>query len=259
MNPPTVSATKMKIYPAIDLINGQCVRLFQGQYDQVTEYPLDPLAIAERYQAGGAELLHLVDLDAARDDPAQLSLIARLAATLKIPIQTGGGIRTVQDVQARFDAGCQRVVIGSMAVTQTATFIQWLQRFGAERIVAALDVRPRDGSWYPAIRGWQEDASVELWPLLDELCEQGLRHLLCTDIQRDGALIGANQNLYQEIHQRYPTLHIQASGGVGALTELPALANSGACAVIIGKALLEEKFKLDEAITLLSHSPGCSP
>ena len=117
-------------------------------------------------------------------------------------------------------------------------------------------MRPRNGTWYPAIRGWQEDASVELWALLDELCAQGLRHLLCTDIQRDGALNGANQNLYQAIHQRYPTLQIQASGGVGSLTELPSLSSSGASAVIIGKALLEEKFSLNDAIERLSHAAG---
>lgn len=244
----------MKIYPAIDLINGQCVRLFQGQYDQVTQYQTEPLELALEYQAAGAELLHLVDLDAARGDESQLDLISKLATALDIPIQTGGGIRTVQDIQARFDAGCQRVVIGSMAVTDTEAFKSWLTRFGAERIVAALDVRFVDGRWMPAIRGWQEQALIDLMSLLDDLYNAGLRHLLCTDIQRDGALSGANQDLYQQLYERYPSLQIQASGGVGSLEELPPLARSGASAVIIGKALLEGKFELSSALQTLSAS-----
>lgn len=250
----------MKIYPAIDLIDGQVVRLFQGRYDSQTDYSSDPLSLAHDYQEQGAELLHLVDLNAARDGGnGQLGIIANLAQSLDIPVQCGGGVRSVTDIQARFEAGCQRVVVGSLAVSEPEQFCHWLGRFGAERLVAALDVRQaEDGRWLPAIKGWQEQAGVDLFQLLDEFVGAGLRHLLCTDISRDGALIGANRQLYRELCARYPQLHVQASGGVGGLDELPALANTGAAAVIVGKALLEGRFSLAQARQAASQKDEAS-
>lgn len=246
----------MKIYPAIDLIDGHCVRLYQGRYDEVTQYQHDPVELALRYQQDGAELLHVVDLNAAKDgNAAQLEVIAHLAAALSIPLQTGGGVRTVADVQARFDAGCHRVAVGSVAVSEPEVFRSWLSRFGAERMVAALDVR-RDaaGIWRPAVRGWREDSAQNLFELLDYFSQAGLRHVLCTDIARDGALNGANAQLYQELCAHFPNLHIQASGGVGNLAELSPLASTGAAAVIVGKALFEGRFALPEAIQAVQNS-----
>lgn len=247
----------MKIYPAIDLIDGRVVRLFQGRYDARTDYAETPLSLALDYQDQGAELLHVVDLNAARDGGStQLELITQLARSLKIPLQAGGGVRSVEDVQRRFDAGCQRVVVGSVAIRQPAQFCNWLQRFGAERLVVALDVRKSaSGRWLPASHGWQEEQGIDLFELLDQFSGAGLRHVLCTDISRDGALAGANRALYHQLCQRYPQLHIQASGGVGEVDELSALAATGAAAVIIGKALLEGRFTLAQALQLLTKRP----
>ncbi|GAB4191339.1 MAG: 1-(5-phosphoribosyl)-5-[(5-phosphoribosylamino) methylideneamino]imidazole-4-carboxamide isomerase [Wenzhouxiangellaceae bacterium] len=239
----------MKIYPAIDLIDGRCVRLYQGRYDRQTDYDANPADIAGAYAAAGAELLHVVDLSSARDGGnGQLSAIRDLCAALPIPVQAGGGVRGEDDLSARFEAGCQRVVVGSLAVTQTARFGDWLHRYGAERLVAALDVRgDQNGQYWPAIKGWELQAETDLYDLLDELCDYGLRHLLCTDIARDGVLGGPNQRLYSELCRRYPQLHIQASGGVGELSDLPPLRSTGVAAVIIGKALLDGRFSLVDA------------
>lgn len=250
----------MKIYPAIDLMDGQCVRLYQGRFDQRTDYPGDPLALAREYQNAGAECLHVVDLDAARDNDDgdshhQLDVITDLVRDLDIPLQTGGGVRTETDLALRFQAGCQRVVVGSLAVRNPRLFGQWLRRYGAERLVAALDVRQDEqGIWRPAVKGWQEEAAMDLLDLLEQLSGYGLRHLLCTDISRDGVLGGPNVDLYRMLAQRFPMLHVQASGGVGALSDLAPLQACGAAGVVVGKALLEGRFTLDEALNSLAGS-----
>lgn len=246
----------MKFYPAIDIFQGQCVRLYQGDYDQVTEYSLDLLQLATDYQQQNADALHLVDLDAARSgSPENLPLLKRLVEGLSIPVQTGGGVRNSDDIARRIDIGVKRVVIGSLACSEPNRFIQWMSRFGSEQLVAALDVNiDGQGTPWPYLSGWTQRADLNLWQLLDQLVPAGLRHLLVTDIGRDGTLQGSNNSLYKQILQRYPNIYLQASGGIGSLQDIQATQATGASAVICGKALLDGRFTLEQAIASLSSS-----
>ncbi len=241
----------MIIYPAIDIINGQCVRLRQGDFKQQTTYAIDPQQLAGQYADAGSDWLHVVDLDASRDgDNSNLELITRLARNLAIKVQTGGGVRTAADIEKRLAAGIARVVVGSIAVEQPQQFCSWLNQFGSEQLVAALDVRHHQGRWLPATRGWQYDSERDLFALLEQLCAAGLQHLLCTDIGRDGMLQGPNIELYRQLQQRFPDLSIQASGGVDSLANIVALKQHGISGLVIGKALLDGRFKLCDALPI---------
>jgi len=238
------------VYPAIDLRQGKCVRLQQGRFDQVTTYADDPLAVARACAAEGAAWLHVVDLDGAKDgNAAQTDLIRRIVAESGLKVQTGGGIRSEQQIQGYLDGGVARVVIGSLALTNPGLVGAWLGEFGRDRIVLALDVRPaEDGSWHVATHGWQKDSGKTLAAVVDEYGVASLRHLLCTDVARDGLLAGPNLALYQEIRSAYPGIELQASGGVASLEDLAALKATGVAGVVVGKALYERKFTLAEAL-----------
>ncbi|MBD2803091.1 1-(5-phosphoribosyl)-5-[(5-phosphoribosylamino)methylideneamino]imidazole-4-carboxamide isomerase [Xenorhabdus sp. M] len=238
------------IIPALDLIDGNVVRLHQGDYGQRRDYGNTPLSRLQQYEQEGANLLHLVDLTGAKD-PAnrQISLLKKLLAGISVPAQVGGGIRSESDVIALFEAGASRVVIGSTAITQPELVKQWFQQYGAESIVLALDVRiTSDGIKQVAISGWQENSNATLEHVIEQYLPVGLKHVLCTDISRDGTLNGSNIALYQEISQQYTQIQLQASGGIGCLADLSPLPASGAAGVIVGRALLEGKFTLPEAI-----------
>lgn len=239
----------MMIIPAIDLLAGQLVRLHQGNYQQTRHYPLSAVQQALAYQQQGAQILHLVDLTGAKDPrQRQLADLHALIKPLSIPVQIGGGIRQLSDIEQLLDLGVQRVVIGSLAILQPALVIQALHQYGAERIVLALDVRPVGADHYQvAVQGWQQDGQCSLQQALAQFIDHKLRYLLCTDISRDGTLSGTNQALYQFLKQRYPQLHLQASGGVHSLNELQNLAQQQIDDVIIGRALLENRFSLMEA------------
>jgi len=238
------------VYPAIDLRQGKCVRLQQGRFDQVTTYADDPLAVARAYAADGAAWLHVVDLDGAKDgNAAQTDLILRIAAESGLKVQTGGGIRSEKQIQAYLDGGVARVVIGSLALTNPGLVGAWLGEFGRDRIVLALDVKgAEDGSWHVATYGWQKDSGKTLAAVVDDYGAANLRHLLCTDVARDGLLAGPNLALYQEIRSAYPGLELQASGGVASLDDLAALKAAGVAGVVVGKALYEKKFTLAQAL-----------
>lgn len=242
----------MIIYPAIDLIDGACVRLQQGDFQRQSDYAIGATDLARQYAGEGADWLHVVDLDAARGRPAQLALISDLRGIDGLKVQSGGGVRSSRDIEQRLQAGISRVIVGSLCVRQPHSFIDWLQQFGAGQLVAALDVRRqlRAGAevWVPAVSGWEEDSDSDLFALLERLLAGGLQHLLCTDIDRDGMLSGPNLELYGQIHQRFPQLQLQASGGVHALSDLDQLEQLGAHGVIIGKALLEGRFTLPQAL-----------
>ena len=242
----------MIIYPAIDLIDGACVRLQQGDFQRQSDYAVDAVELATQYAAAGADWLHVVDLDAARGRAVQLELIARLADIDGLQVQSGGGVRTSGDIDQRLAAGIARVIVGSVCVRQPHQFIDWLQQFGADKLVAALDVRrqQRHGKdvWVPAVAGWEEDSDSDLFVLLQHLVAAGLQHVLCTDIDRDGMLSGPNLELYAQIRQRFPELQLQASGGVHALSDLADLQQLDMHGVIIGKALLEGHFTLSQAL-----------
>lgn len=238
------------IIPALDLIDGNVVRLHQGDYGQQRDYGNDPLPRLQDYQQQGGQVLHLVDLTGAKDPAArQIPLLRKLLAGISVPVQVGGGIRSAEDVAALIEAGASRVVVGSTAVRQPEEMKQWFQRFGADALVLALDVRiAADGSKNIAVSGWQEDSGVTLEQIVDEFLPYGLKHVLCTDISRDGTLSGSNVALYQEICARYPQVAFQSSGGIGSLEDIAALRGSGVKGVIVGRALLEGKFTVKEAI-----------
>lgn len=238
------------IIPALDLIDGKVVRLHQGDYGQQRDYGNDPLPRLQEYQQQGGEVLHLVDLTGAKDPAArQIPLLRKLLAGVSVPVQVGGGIRSEDDVAALLEAGAARVVIGSTAVRQPDVVKQWFTRFGADALVLALDVRiAADGSKNIAVSGWQEDSGVTLEQIVDAFLPYGLKHVLCTDISRDGTLSGSNVALYQEVCARYPQVAFQSSGGIGSIEDIAALRGSGVKGVIVGRALLEGKFTVKEAI-----------
>ena len=243
----------MKLIPAIDLLDGRCVRLLHGDFKQVTHYPRPAQELARDYADAGAGWLHVVDLAASRDGvDADTTALFSLLGQATQSVQTGGGVRSGEDVSRRLDAGAARVVIGSLSVTNSKGFIGWINQYGADKLVAALDIRfDEKGVPWPRIHGWTSRGDRDMWQLLDELVAGGLQHLLCTDISRDGALSGPNLELYSDITRRYPGLQLQASGGVSSLTDLHQLKPTGATGVITGKALLEKRFTVTEALAAL--------
>ncbi|TVQ29149.1 MAG: 1-(5-phosphoribosyl)-5-[(5-phosphoribosylamino)methylideneamino] imidazole-4-carboxamide isomerase [Wenzhouxiangella sp.] len=238
----------MQLIPAIDLRGGRVVRLEQGDYDRETRYTDDPVELALRYQNAGATRLHLVDLDSARaGGEANFETIQAICKALDIPVQTGGGVRCLEDLQQRLEAGAERVVIGSLCVKRPDVICAWLESLGSERIVAGLDVsRGVDGAWFPHASGWSESGDTDLFTLLDRFTSAGLIHLLCTDIERDGMFAGVSTGLYKSIADRFAGLKIQASGGVASAADLQAAAASGASACIVGRALLEGRVPVSE-------------
>ena len=238
------------IIPAIDLIDGCVVRLHQGDYGARRDYGEDPLARLQRYQASGAQLLHIVDLTGAKDPKArQIPLLRELLGNLSIPVQTGGGIRSADDVRSLLDAGAARVVVGSAAVKRTDEVAGWMKTFGADKLVLALDVRiNKAGNAEVAVSGWQENSGVLMDDLIRAFEPAGLRYVLTTDISKDGTLAGPNTAIYAKLAQTFPNIDFQASGGIGSLDDIRAVSHTGAAGVIVGRALLEGKFTLEEAI-----------
>jgi phosphoribosylformimino-5-aminoimidazole carboxamide ribotide isomerase len=234
----------MIIYPAMDLMGGQAVRLRQGRFDDRTTYPAAPAEALRAFVKAGAEWAHIVDLDGARARaPVQHELIGGLAGATPLKLQVGGGFRTREQVAAMLDAGVARGVIGSLAVEQPELIAQWMNEFGADRITLSVDVRIRDGSPMVALSGWTEESRTTLWDVADRFPHA--RHLLLTDIGRDGMLESPNFALLDEAVDRLPHLRIQASGGVSAVTDLARLRTDG---VIIGRAMWEGLVQLPEAL-----------
>lgn len=238
------------IIPAIDLIDGKVVRLYQGDYGQQTTFDLSPLAQLQSYQDQGANWLHIVDLTGAKE-PAkrQTALIAKLTAGLSANIQVGGGIRTEEQVAELLSLGVKRVVIGSLAVKEPELVKGWFNKFGSEAICLALDVNiNQSGEKIVAVSGWQSGGGKSLESIVEDFSQVGLKHALVTDISRDGTLTGANTALYRELSCRYPNIAWQASGGIATLEDVAAVRDSGAAGIIIGKALLINQFNVAEAI-----------
>lgn len=236
------------VIPAIDLRAGCVVRLKQGDYAQQTTYEADPRELAHRYADAGASWLHVVDLDGARSGSLDnLAVIeAMVAAGLKV--QAGGGVRSRADPQRLFDAGVSRVVLGSIAIREPEKTAGWLNDFGVERLTLALDTRRLSDRWTLPSAGWTEAESRTLDELAPWYAERGAKHLLCTDIDRDGMLAGFNLDLYRHLADIVPQLAVQASGGVRSLEDIRAARDAGAQGVILGRALLEGRFTLEEAL-----------
>lgn len=236
--------------PAIDLIDGKVVRLYQGRYDSTTEYDVSPLGLRNQYASAGADWLHIVDLSGAKDaSKRQLTLLKQLMDASPLHIQVGGGVRSEQDVIDLLDAGAGRVVIGSLAIRQPELVQSWVRKYGGEQIVLALDVaiNAKGEKTLPS-HGWIEQSNITLEQVLDGYIAAGAKHVLCTDISKDGTLSGSNVRLYTELAAQYPQIAWQASGGIGKLDDIRALIDSGVAGVILGRSLLEGKFTLEEAI-----------
>lgn len=240
----------MQLYPAIDLCNGHCVRLMKGDFAQQTQYHANPIEVAQDFINQGANWLHVVDLDAAKDpQQKQTQVIRDLLKANSVSLQLGGGIRDVAQIKEWLDLGVQRVIIGSQAVNNPSLVRDWLKAFGAEQIVLALDTRINEQNIaYVAAHGWQKLTQHKLMDLLDYYHTVNLRHLLCTDIDRDGTLQGPNTDLYQQLLQKFPKLQLQASGGIASLSDLQQLQKQQLPGAVIGRALYENKFTLREAL-----------
>ena len=236
----------MILYPAIDLIGGAVVRLHKGNFDQLTQYGIDPVAVAKTYAHAGASWLHLVDLDGAKNPQnRQIDLIANIINSTGLLVQTGGGIRSADDLAALLDAGAARVVIGSLAVRDPVAVKQLMHIHGPEKVCLAADVIWQNDAFYIAVSGWQEASDLRLFDFLHMFAPAGLKHILCTDIDRDGTLQGFNRALYTNVKHEFPHLQLQASGGASRLEDLKHLDADG---VIIGKALYEGRFSLADAL-----------
>ena len=236
------------VIPAIDLRSGQVVRLKQGDYAQQTTYAADPRALAQHYADAGARWLHLVDLDGARSGQLDNLAVIRSIAADGMRVQAGGGVRDEVDLQRLFDAGVQRVVLGSVAIRNPELVAGWLGKYGADRLTLALDTRCIDGRWILPSVGWTEIGTRTLDELAPWYAGRGARHLLCTDIDRDGMLAGFNLDLYRHLADSVPQLVVQASGGVRSLDDIRAAREAGAGGVILGRALLEGRFTIEDAL-----------
>lgn len=245
------------VYPAIDLREGRVVRLYQGDYERQTEYAVDPLQLAHDYAAAGAEWLHVVDLDGARSGRFDNLPVLTALAGSGLRVQAGGGVRREDDLQRLFDAGVARVIVGSVAMRAPERVIAWLSRYGADRLTIALDSRLREGVWRLPSAGWTEDEAITLDELAPRYAKAGARHLLCTDIDRDGTLGGPNLELLDHLRKLAPELAVQVSGGVRAVEEVPQARDRGAAGIVLGRALLEGRFTLADALGACAQITPC--
>jgi len=235
---------KIELIPAIDIINGQCVRLTKGDYDQKTVYG-EPLDMALEFERIGFQRLHVVDLDGAKSKHiVNENVLKAITTETSLTVDFGGGIKTDEDIEKAFAAGAALVTVGSVAVTNPDLFMGWLEKFGAERMILGADVRHGKIS----INGWKEDSGEDLLPFLQKYVDAGVRNVLCTEISKDGTLAGPAIDLYQRIMEAYPELHLIASGGVSSKEDIEALDAAGIPAVVFGKAIYEGRIDLRELI-----------
>ena len=233
----------IELIPAIDIIEGQCVRLTKGDYDQKTVYRDSPAEVAKEFEEIGFKRLHVVDLDGAKSKHIVNSdVLHRITTDTQLIVDFGGGIKTDEDIEKAFTAGASMVTIGSIAVTNPDLFMGWLEKYGAERIILGADVRHGKVS----INGWKEDSSEDLLPFLKKYVDAGVKNVLCTEISKDGTLTGPAIELYQSMMTAYPELHLIASGGVSSIDDIKALEAAGIPAVVFGKAIYEGKINLNE-------------
>ena len=242
----------IELIPAIDIINGQCVRLTKGDYDQKTVYRDSPAEVAKEFEEIGFRRLHVVDLDGAKSKHiVNEAVLTAITTETNLVVDFGGGIKTDEDIEKAFAAGASMVTVGSIAVTQPDLFMGWLDKYGPERMILGADVRHGKIS----INGWKEDSTEDLLPFLRKYIEAGVRNVLCTEISKDGTLSGPAISLYSEVMNTYPELHLIASGGVSSLDDIKALDAAGIPAVVFGKAIYEGRINLRELITLNPSTP----
>ena len=236
---------KIELIPAIDIIDGQCVRLTKGDYAQKTVYG-NPLDMAKEFEALGFRRLHVVDLDGAKAKHiVNGQVLHDITTATRLTVDFGGGIKSEEDITLAFQNGAAMVTVGSVAVTHPELFLSWVKRYGAERMILGADVRHGKIS----INGWKEDSEEDLLPFLRRYVEAGVTNVLCTEISKDGTLQGPAIELYRSIMAEYPTLHLIASGGVSCIDDIRALEAAGIPAVVFGKAIYEGKIDLKELIS----------
>jgi phosphoribosylformimino-5-aminoimidazole carboxamide ribotide isomerase len=243
----------MEIIPAIDLINGKCVRLTEGDYSRKTEYAQSPLEIAKQYQDHGIKRLHLVDLDGAKQGKViNWQIAEQLALHTDLVIDFGGGVKTAAEVERIIDLGIEYVVVGSVAAKQPELFADWIVRFGPDRFMLGADVRNE----MIMVSGWLEKSSLSLMPFLETQINQGISNVFCTDISKDGKLEGPAVDLYRKIKLAFPAFNLIASGGVSSMDDIHALAKAGCNGVIIGKAIYEGRISIQDLEAYINENKG---
>ncbi len=234
---------QIELIPAIDIIDGKCVRLTKGDYDQKTVYRDHPADVAKEFEDLGFKRLHVVDLDGAKSKHIVNSKVLReITSSTKLIVDFGGGIKTDDDLEQAFEAGASMVTVGSVAVTQPNLFERWLKKYGAERMILGADVR----NGRISINGWKEDSEEALLPFLEKYIVMGVKNVLCTEISKDGTLAGPAIDLYRQVMSAYPDLYLIASGGVSAQADIEALEEADIPAVVFGKAIYEGRINLKE-------------
>ncbi|MBE6328608.1 MAG: 1-(5-phosphoribosyl)-5-[(5-phosphoribosylamino)methylideneamino]imidazole-4-carboxamide isomerase [Bacteroidales bacterium] len=239
----------IEIIPAIDIIDGKCVRLSQGDYEQKKVYNENPLEVAKMFESVGIKRLHLVDLDGAKAKHiVNYKVLERIATNTTLTIDFGGGLKSDDDLRIAFECGAKMVTGGSVAVKDRETFLSWIAKFGSDRIILGADVKDKK----IAVGGWLETTNLELFPFVEKYKEEGINKIICTDISKDGMLAGPSIELYKEILQEFPDLYLIASGGVSSMNDIEQLQEANVPAVITGKAIYEGKIKLNELSSFLS-------
>lgn len=235
----------MQIIPAIDIIDGKCVRLTQGDYDQKTIYHSNPLEVAKEFEDAGLQRLHLVDLDGAKAGAIKnWKILEAITQATSLVVDYGGGIKTEDDLRTVFRSGAAFATIGSLAVKNEALFVEWIQKYGAEKFLLGADVKDEK----IAVGGWLETTEIDIFSFLEKYIGYGITQVFCTDVSKDGKLEGPSIELYQKIIHRFPDLIFIASGGVATLEDLEELKLIGCCGAIIGKAIYENRITLTELI-----------
>ncbi len=233
----------IEIIPAIDIIDGKCVRLSQGDYAQKTIYNENPLEVAKMFEDAGIRRLHLVDLDGAKAQHiVNHAILKNIVLHTSLEVDFGGGLKSDEDLRIAFDSGASMITGGSIAIKNEEIFLSWVKKYGGERIILGADVKNEK----LAVSGWTEVTNQELLPFIGKFKRKGVFKVICTDIAKDGMLQGPSINLYQKILNQYPDLHLIASGGVSSIQDIEELEKAGVPAVIFGKAIYEGKIKLDD-------------
>ena len=233
----------IELIPAIDIIDGKCVRLTKGDYDTKKVYNEDPVSVAKEFEQYGIKRLHVVDLDGARSKHiVNDSVLRRITEATNLTVDFGGGIKTNEDIEKAFDAGASMVTIGSIAVTNPELSFEWMERYGAEHIVLGADVRNGKIS----INGWKEDSTEDLIPFLKKYLDKGIRNVLCTEISKDGMLQGPSFEFYQKLMEQFPTVVFTASGGISCMDDIVKLNDINVPKVVVGKAIYEHRISLED-------------
>lgn len=234
----------MKIIPAIDIIDGKCVRLTQGDYAQKKVYNEDPLEVAKEFEDAGITNLHLVDLDGAKASQIiNYKVLEKIASNTNLKIDFGGGLKSNEDLKIAFDSGANQITGGTIAVKNQELFLSWIEKYGSEKIILGADVKNEK----IATNGWQEESNIELFDFLKKYLDAGIEYVICTDISRDGLLQGSSVDLYENIKTQFPNIKLIASGGVVSMDELEKLKNLEIHGAIIGKAIYEGRIDINVA------------